>query len=52
MGGPTGACNTTHIIAKQHTEPVMGGWFVATLDGMVKTAGPALVKDWTVGTDR
>jgi hypothetical protein len=28
------------------------GWFVAALDGMVKTAGPALVKDWTVGTDQ
>jgi hypothetical protein len=22
---PTGACNTTHIIANQHTQPVMGG---------------------------
>jgi hypothetical protein len=29
-----------------------GGWFVVTTDGMVRAAGPALVKDWTVGTGR
>ncbi len=50
MGGTAGACDTG---PNHPTQPDMGGgWFVRTADGMVRTAGPALIKEWTVGTAR